>query len=155
MNGEPPPVPAPAAVNGTALPDACLHPYASALFHGPAFQVIREVLDCGEHTISARLATAGAMGWPAQWQLDPAALDGACNCCGCGEWRRMGAPACRPASAAAGAWAPWPDHGEVGCTVQCRRDNAYRLSGDALFTDSATGSPLLSLDGIVMHVHAS
>ena len=26
VNGEPPPVPTPAAVNGTALPDACLHP---------------------------------------------------------------------------------------------------------------------------------
>jgi hypothetical protein len=155
MNGELPPVPAPTAVNGTALPDACLHPYASALFHGPAFQVIREVLHCGEHTISARLATAGAMGWPAQWQLDPAALDGALQLLrlwGVAQDGRASLPTgigrCR-------AWAPWPDHGEVGCTVQCRRDNAYRLSGDALFTDLATGTPLLSLDGIVMHVHAS
>ena len=141
--------------SSTALPDACLHPYASALFHGPAFQVIREVLHCGEHTISARLATAGAMGWPAQWQLDPAALDGALQLLrlwGVAQDGRASLPTgigrCR-------SWAPWPDHGEVGCTVQCRRDNAYRLSGDALFTDLATGSPLLSLDGIVMHVHAS
>ena len=103
---------------------------ASALFHGPAFQVIREVLHCGEHTISARLATAGAMGWPAQWQLDPAALDGALQLLrlwGVAQDGRASLPTgigrCR-------SWAPWPDHGEVGCTVQCRRDNAYRLSGD-------------------------
>ena len=154
-NGDLPPVPAPAAVNGTALPDACRHPYASALFHGPAFQVIREVLHCGEQAITARLATAGAMGWPAQWQLDPAALDGALQLLrlwGVAQDGRASLPTgigrCRP-------WAPWPGQGEVGCTVQCRRDNAYRLSGDALFTDLATGRPLLSLDGIVMHVHAS
>jgi NAD(P)-dependent dehydrogenase (short-subunit alcohol dehydrogenase family) len=155
VNGEAPPVPAPAAVNGTVLPDACLHPYASALFHGPAFQVIREVLHCTDHAISARLATAGAMGWPAQWQVDPAALDGALQLLrlwGVAQDGRASLPTgigrCR-------VWAPWPDRGDVGCTVQCRRDNAYRLSGDALFTDLATGNPLLSLDGIVMHVHAS
>ena len=155
VNGEAPPVPPPAAVNGAVLPDACLHPYASALFHGPAFQVIREVLHCTDHTISARLATAGAMGWPAQWQVDPAALDGALQLLrlwGVAQDGRASLPTgigrCR-------VWAPWPDHGDVACTVQCRRDNAYRLSGDALFTDVATGRPLLSLDGIVMHVHAS
>jgi hypothetical protein len=137
------------------MPAACLKPYAAALFHGPAFQVIREVLDYSGDAISARLATAGAMGWPSQWQIDPAALDGALQLLrlwGVAQDGRASLPTgigrCR-------SWAPWPDQGEVGCTVQCRRDNAYRLSGDALFTDLESGRPLLSLDGIVMHVHAS
>jgi NAD(P)-dependent dehydrogenase (short-subunit alcohol dehydrogenase family) len=155
VNGEAAPLPTLAAANGALLPDACLQPYAAALFHGPAFQVIREVLHCTDRSISARLATAGAMGWPTQWQVDPAALDGALQLLrlwGVAQDGRASLPTgigrCR-------VWVPWPARGDVACTVQCRRDNAYRLSGDALFTELATGHPLLSLDGIVMHVHAS
>jgi hypothetical protein len=38
--------------------------------------------------------------------------------------------------------------------ITCRRDDRYRISGDALFVDADGGDPLLSLDGIVMHVQS-
>ena len=118
MNGEPPPVPAPAAGqwHRTRRTPASIR-MRRRCSTARRSRSIREVLHCGEHTISARLATAGAMGWPAQWQLDPAALDGALQLLrlwGVAQDGRASLPTgigrCR-------SWAPWPDHGEVGCTV--------------------------------------
>jgi NADP-dependent 3-hydroxy acid dehydrogenase YdfG len=143
------------AASGAALPDACLRPYDGPLFHGPSFQVIKEVFDCTASSISARLATAGAMGWPDSWQLDPAALDGALQLLRVWGIAQDGRASLPTSIGRCRAWAPWPTGGEVGCTLQCRRDNPFKLSADALFVDLATGAPLLSLDNIVMHVHAS
>ena len=39
--------------------------------------------------------------------------------------------------------------------LECRKDNAFKLTADARFIDLATGAALVSLDGIVMHVHGS
>jgi hypothetical protein len=125
------------------------------LFHGPSFQVIKEVFSCTASSISARLATAGAMGWPDSWQLDPAALDGALQLLRVWGIAQDGRASLPTSIGRCRAWAPWPPAGEVGCTLQCRRDNPFKLSADALFVDLATGAPLLSLDNIVMHVHAS
>lgn len=142
--------PLPAA---TDIPDVCRQPYDVALFHGPRFQVIREVLVCDDGAISARLATARGMDWDGTWQLDPAALDGALQLLrlwGVAQDGRITLPTsiarCRP-------WTRWPEHAEVHCTISCRVDDGFRISGDALFVDATSGEPLLSLDGIVMHGH--
>jgi hypothetical protein len=52
-------------------------------------------------------------------------------------------------------WQAWPAQGDVGCVLECRKDNAFKLTADARFIDLATGAALISLDGIVMHVHGS
>ncbi len=137
-----------------ALPKACRKPYDTALFHGPSFQVIREIVDCTPTSISARLATAGAMGWPDSWQLDPAALDGALQLLRVWGIAQDGRASLPTSIGRCRTWAAWPASGDVGCTLQCRRDNPFKLSADALFVDLKTGAPLLSLDDIVMHVHA-
>jgi hypothetical protein len=142
-----------------ALPEPCRHPYAAALFHGPSFQVIREVLDYTDGAISARVATASGMGWrgpsQTQWQIDPAALDGALQLLRVWGVAQDGRTSLPTAIGRCRAWAAWPAGDEVGCIVTCRRDSVHRLSGDALFVDLATGTPLLSLDAIVMHFQAS
>lgn len=137
------------------LPDACRHPYDGPLFHGPSFQVIREIVSCTATSIAARLSTFAAMGWPTGWQIDPAALDGALQLLRVWGIARGGRPSLPTAIGRCRAWASWPAAGEVGCTLQCRQDNPFKLSADALFVDLATGRPLLSLDGIVMHVQAA
>ncbi|MFN7899209.1 MAG: SDR family NAD(P)-dependent oxidoreductase [Synechococcaceae cyanobacterium] len=139
---------------GEPLSDLCLHPYPAALFHGPSFQVIREVYLCQAEGIGGRIATAAAMGWPGGWQLDPAALDGALQLLrlwGVECHGRVSLPTaigrCRP-------WAPWPDRETVDCHLRARRDNAFRISADAHFLDGSSQRPLLSLEGIVMHLQA-
>jgi hypothetical protein len=152
---EPAPHPAPLPAAAGPLPDACRAPYAEALFHGPAFQVIREVVACDGAAIAARLGTAAAMGWGSRWQLDPAALDGALQLLRVWGVVQDGHPSLPTALGRVRAWAAWPTGGEVGCVVVCHRDNPHRLRGDVRFVDLATGAPLLSLDDLVMHVHAS
>lgn len=132
----------------------CRTPYADALFHGPAFQVIREITSCGPDAIAARLATAAAMRWPAGWQLDPAALDGALQLLRVWGVAYHVRPSLPTSVGRCRLWRAWPPAGDVGCMVRCRRDDEYRLSGDALFVDLDSGDALLSLDGIVMTVHA-
>ncbi len=139
---------------GEPLSDLHRDPYATALFHGPAFQVIREVVYCQAEGIGGRLATASAMGWPGGWQLDPAALDGALQLLrlwGVDRHGQVSLPTaigrCRPRE-------PWPDAETVDCHLRARRDNAFRISADAFILDGSTQRLLLSLEGIVMHLQA-
>jgi hypothetical protein len=143
------------ARQATALPEVCRAPYAAALFHGPSFQVIREITVCNDHQIAARLATAGAMGWPDEWQIDPAALDGALQLLRVWGVARDGRHSLPTSIGRCRVWQAWPAQGEVGCVLECRKDNAFKLTADARFIDLATGAALVSLDGIVMHVHGS
>ena len=152
---EPPPATLPLPATSGDLAAACRAPYADALFHGPAFHVIRDVVRCDDDGIAARLGTAASMGWASRWQIDPAALDGALQLLRVWGVAQDGRPSLPTALGRVRAWAPWPSSGDVGCVVACRRDNAHRLGGEVRFVDLATGAPLLSLDGLVMHVQAS
>ena len=136
------------------LPECCIAPYDEALFHGPAFHTIRQVLRCDTQGIAARLATAGALGWPAGWQLDPVALDGALQLLRVWGWAEDGRPSLPTSIARCRSWSDWPATGDVICEVTAKRENAFRLRGDARFVDSVSGRVLASLDGIIMHVQA-
>ncbi len=50
--------------------------YGETLFHGPLFQVIREVDTVSERGIAGALDTTETIGWTGSWRTDPAALDG-------------------------------------------------------------------------------
>jgi NAD(P)-dependent dehydrogenase (short-subunit alcohol dehydrogenase family) len=139
---------------GEPLGDLCLEPYAAALFHGPSFQVIREVYLCQAEGIGGRIATAAAMGWPGGWQLDPAALDGALQLLRLWGVECHGRVSLPTAIGRCRQWAPWPDSETVDCHLLARRDNAFRISADAHFLDGSSQQPLLSLEGIVMHLQS-
>jgi Polyketide synthase dehydratase/KR domain len=47
------------------------------LFHGPRFQMLREVYAVAPTFARARMATTGAMGWPGAFLAEPALVDGA------------------------------------------------------------------------------
>jgi hypothetical protein len=47
------------------------------LFHGPRFQVLREVEAVSATSARARMATTAAMAWPGAYVAEPALLDGA------------------------------------------------------------------------------
>ena len=147
----PPPVAIPSA-QAEPLPECCVTPYDEALFHGPAFHTIREVLRCDSNGIAARLDTCGDLGWPSGWQIDPVALDGALQLLRVWGWAEDGRPSLPTSIARCRAWGAWPAGGEVVCEVTATRENAFRLRGDARFVDLASGRVLASLDGIVMHL---
>ncbi|MFP6684165.1 MAG: polyketide synthase dehydratase domain-containing protein, partial [Polyangiaceae bacterium] len=70
----------PAAPTGpaAALPEApgIDRIYGETLFHGPLFQVIREVDTVSNRGIAGVLDTTESIGWSGHWRTDPAALDG-------------------------------------------------------------------------------
>jgi hypothetical protein len=51
--------------------------YGETLFHGPDFQVIRQLSLAGEQGLEADLLGTQGIGWPGRFVTDPAALDGA------------------------------------------------------------------------------
>ena len=142
----------PAPATTAELPECCTAPYDESLFHGPAFHTIKQVLRYDAKGIVARLATSGALGWPDGWQIDPVALDGALQLLRVWGWAEDGRPSLPTSIARCRAWTAWPANGEVICHLTAKRENAFRLRGDALFTDPASGRVLASLEGIVMHV---
>jgi acyl carrier protein len=74
--GKAPAAPSPAAL-GTWTDDPATI-YRRHLFHGPAFQVLDQVLGVGEDAAEAILRGTRAMGWATNgWSTDPAAKDGA------------------------------------------------------------------------------
>lgn len=150
-NGEAPPV-ARVISRALSVPDACRNPYDRALFHGPAFQVIREVLACDAEAIAARIATAGKSGWPGTWQIDPAVVDGAVQLVLLWSYVEHGVATLPTGIGRCRAWHTLPHGGDVGCIVTCRRDDHFSISGDARIVDLESGAPLLSLDGIAVHV---
>jgi NAD(P)-dependent dehydrogenase (short-subunit alcohol dehydrogenase family) len=148
------PVPA-VPVPSASLAAVCHAPYAESLFHGPAFQVIREIIVCDASQIVARVATAGAMRWPAGWQVDPDALDGALQLLRVWGWAQDGRPSLPTAIAACELGAAWPSGGDVLCHIAATREQGTRLLGDATFTDLEGRVVYARLRGIQMHTQQS
>jgi NAD(P)-dependent dehydrogenase (short-subunit alcohol dehydrogenase family) len=149
-----PSVPA-APPRASDVPAVCDAPYATALFHGPAFAVIREVLTCTPDGIVARLATAGAMGWSGRWQLDPAALDGALQLLRVWGVAQDGRPSLPTSIALCEVWGAWPSMGDVICHVDATREQGTRLRATVTFTDVAGTCVHARLSGLVMHTQDS
>ena len=137
------------------IPAVCDAPYEQALFHGPAFAVIREVLRCDAHGIVARLATAGAMGWSGRWQLDPAALDGALQLLRVWGFAQDGKSSLPTGIGAVEQWGTWPNTGEVVCHIVAVREQSSRLKATATFTDVEGRQVYARLTDIVMHTQGS
>ncbi len=151
--------PAPAAPatpeRAATVPPVCDAPYAGALFHGPAFAVIREVLTCTDAGIVARLATAGAMGWNGDWQLDPATLDGALQLLRVWGFAQDGRASLPTSVGTCEAWGAWPAGGDVVCHLAAVREQGTRLRATATFTDVAGTTVYARLGGVVMHTQDS
>ena len=86
--------------------------------------------------------------------MDPAALDGALQLLRLWGVECHGRLSLPTAIGRCRQWAPWPDGETVDCHLVARRDNAFRISGDAHFLDGSSQRLLLSLEGIVMHLHS-
>jgi NAD(P)-dependent dehydrogenase (short-subunit alcohol dehydrogenase family) len=149
-NGDAPPM-AQAMFRAPSVPDACRNPYDRALFHGPAFRVIREVITCETDAIAARIATAAGSGWTGTWQFDPAVVDGAVQLVLLWSYVHHGLATLPTGIARCRAWRALPHGSDVGCIVTCRREDHFRITGDARIVDLESGAPLLSLDGIAVH----
>ena len=145
-----PPLP-PLPPRATTRPPCCDAPYTEALFHGPSFMVIREVLTCDASGITARVRTAGDMGWTGHWQLDPAALDGALQLLIVWGVAQDGKRSLPTAIGGCEQWGDWPVSGEVVCHISAVHEQSSRRKATATFTDTTGTRVLARLTDIVMH----
>jgi NAD(P)-dependent dehydrogenase (short-subunit alcohol dehydrogenase family) len=139
--------PAPTGV----MPAVCVAPYETALFHGPAFAVIREIISCDDTGITARLATATGMGWPTDWQLDPAAIDGALQLLIVWGVVQDGRGSLPTRIGSCEQWGAWPATDTVLCHVSAAREHGLRRRATATFLDETRSRVLARLTDIVMH----
>ncbi|MEZ4437471.1 MAG: SDR family oxidoreductase [Polyangiaceae bacterium] len=125
--------------------------YGDALFHGPAFQVIRDVVGVGQEGIVGELVGAEAQGWHGDgWRTDPAALDGGLQLAVLWAQHRLGGKGLPTALGALRLHQPGALTGPLTCTVVGRVDGSHRAVSDITFR-SPSGRLVARLEGVETH----
>ncbi|WP_203707313.1 type I polyketide synthase, partial [Asanoa iriomotensis] len=102
---------------------------AAALFHGPDFQVLRQVT-VSARGAEARLVGVRAMGWPGPWRTDPAAIDGALQAAVLWAGHATGAATLPMGVDAVRVHRPGPAPGMLRCVVRAATRTTDQLQCD-------------------------
>jgi hypothetical protein len=148
----PPPTarPALAAPTGAAAPHVYGRGQGQALFHGPAFQVIRSLDGLSPEGAVATLTGTRDRGWRGDWHTDAAALDGGLQLALLWAGHVLGGRSLPTAVRSFHAWgAPCWD-GPIRCVVSGQVLSDSRTVCDVDLT-SADGTLLSGLRGLELH----
>jgi acyl transferase domain-containing protein len=137
---------------------AALHPYGHGrdaiyghlLFHGPGFQVIREVTGSGDAGMEATLTGTADAGWPQNgFATDLAAFDGGLQLALL--WNRLHTDAASLPTGV-GAWLSYgpPAAGPVRCVLTGRKLSGRNVVSDLAFVDGAD-TVFAELRGVETH----
>jgi len=133
--GEVAPAPEPAAEE-LQLSPLGVPIYGDALFHGPAFQVIREVSGVGDQGIVGQLVGADAQRWTGgPWRIDPAALDGGLQLAVLWAQHRLGGRGLPTGLGALRMHTDGPVSGPLDCRVFGRTEGSSKAVTDITFID--------------------
>jgi len=137
--------------------DDWAHPaiYGDVLFHGPDFQVIREIAGISRAGLEAELVGVQQIGWAEEpWQTDPAALDGALQIALLWARHAIGLPTLPTRVAQLRLFADAPQPGPLRCVARGRLAEGRRTVSD-LFLMDANGQVIAELRGVETHAPAS
>jgi malonyl CoA-acyl carrier protein transacylase len=119
------------------------------LFHGPSFQVLRELEGISEREARASLVGTEKCGWPrGPWCADPAALDGALQLAFLFGLRN-GGRSLLPMKIARAVWSPGLVDGALRCELLAHSHSPERLVCDLLL-EREGGEHLATLEGVEM-----
>ena len=119
--------------------------YGDVLFHGPAFQVIRDIEGASEEGIRGTLDGVGRAGWDWDaWHTDVAALDGGLQLALLWARAHLGGASLPMGIGGLHLHVQRPLTGRVQCAVRCRKTSSTRAFADLVFT-AADGTPLAEL----------
>ena len=125
--------------------------YGDALFHGPAFQAIREVEGVANDGIVGRLVGARELQWKGgPWRIDPAALDGGLQLAVLWAQHRLGGRGLPTGLAALHIAGVGAAAGPLGCRVVGHTEGTSKAVSDITFTDP-TGRVVARLEGVETH----
>ena len=122
------------------------------LFHGPDFQVIREVEGLSDDGISAALDGVQAAGWSGKgWRTDPAAFDGGLQLALLWSKRVLGGASLPTGIDEVRTWTDAPPSGGLRCVLKGRKVSRGKAVSDLAFLDS-DGQLVAELNGVVTHL---
>jgi NADP-dependent 3-hydroxy acid dehydrogenase YdfG len=124
--------------------------YGEALFHGPAFQVIRSVDGVGREGIAGTLVGTHAQRWPGEWRTDPAMLDGGLQLAVLWAQHCLGGRGLPTSLRAFHRYGTALGEGALRCTVTGRTDGATQAVCDIEFA-LPDGRLVARLDGVETH----
>jgi hypothetical protein len=155
------------------LQDLALEPWGDEvvydgelLFHGPAFQMIRNITGISEHGIVAELSGVEGCGWESEraatqgtgengrdelWSTDPLASDGGLQLALLWCKHVLGGASLPTGIEEIRTWADAPVAGPIRCTLTGRTANGRRSVSDLAFHD-ARGSLLTEFVGVETHL---
>jgi NADP-dependent 3-hydroxy acid dehydrogenase YdfG len=124
--------------------------YGDVLFHGPEFQVIRELHGISAEGMAGVLAGTREMGWDDAWVSDPAALDGGLQLAVLWFKHQLGGASLPTAVAAYRAYAHGPAEEPVHAVLKGRVLGPHHTVSDIAFLDG-DGRLLAELEGVETH----
>jgi len=126
--------------------------YGGALFHGPEFQVIRNVRGVSDAGIAAELSGVRDLDWSDEsWNTDPAALDGGLQLAMLWAEYTLGLATLPTRVGEVRLWTDEPPRGGLFCVVEGRQADGQRAITDMTFVD-AQGKLVAELRGVELHV---
>jgi len=155
----------PAAAVGGA-PDLALSAWGSEvvydgelLFHGPAFQMIRDIEGISERGIVAELSGVHGSGWGNErssaaaelWTTDPVAFDGGLQLALLWCKHVLGGASLPTRIAEIRTWVDAPISGPIRCTLTARTAKGHKCVSDLVFRD-ADGTLIAELSGVETHL---
>ncbi|MDG1483992.1 MAG: SDR family oxidoreductase [Myxococcota bacterium] len=125
---------------------------SDVLFHGPDFQVIREVEGLSDDGISAALDGVSTIGWSGKnWRTDPAAFDGGLQLALLWSQRVLGGASLPTGIDEVRTWTDTPSTGALRCVLKGRTVSRGKAVSDLAFLDS-DGVLIAELNGVVTHL---
>jgi hypothetical protein len=132
------------------------------LFHGPAFQMIREITGVSERGIVAELSGVSGMeggawtgalspGAAEPWSTDPLALDGGLQLALLWCKQVLGGASLPTGIGEIRIWADAPFSGQIRCTLTGRSAKGRKSVSDLVF-HAADGRPLAELNAVETHL---
>ena len=130
--------------------EAAAHLYGEALFHGPAFHVLRGVEAVSAAGAAASCAGVPEQGWSGRFALDAAAVDGALQLAIVWGRQQTGADTLPTGLGAFVPRAAFPVQGPLRLELVARQSSALRTLSDVLAFDQG-GAPVFELREVEMH----
>jgi acyl transferase domain-containing protein len=141
---------------GAPAPPAAGEPWPAAiygqqgLFHGPGFQVLRDV-ETSPRGLVASVAGAGDEAWPGSFLIDPALLDGGLQLALMWTRRRLGGASLPTSIEAVHVDATGATRGPTRCILEDCETKGDSARMDVVFVDG-NGRSILELRGVVTHL---
>jgi hypothetical protein len=153
QRGSPPP-------RGVEVPDLALEAWrdeavydGELLFHGPAFQAIRDIAGVSQRGLVAQLSGVDGSDWQASgpWSSDPLAFDGGLQLALLWCKHVLGGASLPTGIGEIRSWVDAPVRGPIRCTLTGRTAKGQKSVSDLVFQD-ASGKVIAEFVGVETHL---